>query len=60
MNARELVKKLGKLLGKKESTPAAVGAAAMIHPVSNLKAPEFTVQVLDGLGVIYLHENWRN
>jgi hypothetical protein len=51
MKAIELVKKLGKLLGKKENTPAAQAATGE-------KAP--TVRLLDRLGVIQLHPNWRN
>jgi hypothetical protein len=53
MKANELLKKLGsKLLGKKETTPAAV----QLPPEE--KAP--LVPLLDKLGVIQLHPNWRN
>ena len=53
MKANELLKKLGsKLLGKKVNLPAAV----QLPP--DEKAPE--IPLLDRLGVIRLHENWRN
>ena len=52
MKATELIKKLsGKLLGKK-------GTAAAIQLPQDHKAP--VVPLLDRLGVIQLHENWRN
>jgi hypothetical protein len=51
MKTIELVKKLGKLLGKKASTPVA-------KATPNDKAP--AVRFLDRLGVIQLHPNWRN
>lgn len=51
MKTTELVKKLGKLLGKKVNTPAAVQLPLEV------KAP---VRLLDRLGVIQLHPNWRN
>ena len=53
MKANELLKKLSnKLLGKKVNTPAAVQV-----PLDE-KAP--AVRLLDRLGVIQLHPNWRN
>jgi len=53
MKASELVKKLSsKLLGKKVTTPAAV------QPPPDEKAP--VIPLLDGLGVIQLHQHWRN
>ena len=52
MKATALVKKLGQLLGKKETTPAAV------QPPPDEKAP--VIPLLDGLGVIQLHQHWRN
>ena len=53
MKASELVKKLGsKLLGKKVNTPAAV------QPPPDEKAP--VIPLLDGLGIIQLHQHWRN
>ena len=59
MKAKELVKKLGnKLLGKKVDTPAAGGVAAIIQVAPEEKAPE--ILLLDRLGVIHLHDNWRN
>jgi hypothetical protein len=60
MNAKQLVTKLGKLLGKKVNTPAAGGVATVIKLAPEAKAPEITFRVQDGLGVIQLHENWRN
>ena len=61
MKANELVKKLGnKLLGKKVNTPAVGGVATVTQPAPDTKAPEIALQVHDGLGVIQLHENWRN
>jgi hypothetical protein len=52
MKAIELVKKLGhKLLGKKVNAPA-------VQVPLDEKAP--TVRLLDRLGVIQLHPNWRN
>ena len=61
MKTSELVKKLSsKLLGKKGNNSAAGGVATTIHPAPNMKAPEIAFRVLDGLGVIQLHENWRN
>jgi hypothetical protein len=59
MKASELVKELGnKLLGKKVNTPAAGGVATVIQLAPDGKAPE--ILLLDRLGVIQLHENWRN
>jgi hypothetical protein len=59
MKASELVKKLGsKLLGKKVNTSAAGGVATVIKLAPEAKAPE--ILLLDRLGVIQLHENWRN
>ena len=59
MKANELIKKLGsKLLGKKAIIPAADGEATVIQPAAEVKVPE--ILLLDRLGVIQLHENWRN
>ena len=59
MKASELVKKLGnKLLGKKASTSAAGGEVTVFQVAQDEKAPE--ILLLDRLGVIQLHENWRN
>jgi hypothetical protein len=53
MKANALLKKLGsKLLGKKVNAPAAIQV-----PLDG-KAP--AVRLLDRLGVIQLHPNWRN
>ena len=55
MKANELLKKLGnKLLGKKSNTSANLDA------VPKDKALEIALPVFDGLGVIQLHESWRN
>jgi len=51
MKTAELVKKLGKLLGKKANTPA-------VQATPDEKAP--AVRLLDRLGVIQLHPYWRN
>jgi hypothetical protein len=59
MKANELLKKLGNtLLGKKSNTPAAGDMATVIQTAAEVKAPE--VLLLDRLGVIQLHEKWRN
>jgi hypothetical protein len=61
MKANELLKKLGHtLLGKKVNTPAVSDMAAVIQLAPDQKAPVITFRVHDGLGVIHLHENWRN
>ena len=61
MKANELLKKLGNtLLGKKVSTSAAGDLATVIQLAPDQTAPEIAVRVHDGLGVIQLHENWRN
>jgi hypothetical protein len=61
MKANELLKKLGHtLLGKKEGTPAADDVATVMELAPKEKAPEIAFRVHDGLGVIRLHENWRN
>jgi hypothetical protein len=61
MKANELLKKLGNtLLGKKVNTPAADGVATDIQLAPDTKAPEIAFRVHDGLGVIQLHENWKN
>jgi hypothetical protein len=53
MKANQLLKKLGsKLLGKKVNTPAAA------QPPTDEKAP--VIPLLDGLGIIQLHQHWRN
>jgi hypothetical protein len=61
MNANELLKKLGNtLLGKKVNTPSAGGVATVINLAPEQKSPEIAFRVHDGLGVIQLHEHWRN
>jgi hypothetical protein len=61
MKANELLKKLGNtLLGKKSNTSAAGDLATVIKLAPDTKAPEIVFRVHDGLGVIQLHENWRN
>jgi hypothetical protein len=61
MKAKQLVQKLGgKLLGKKVITPAVGDVATVIQLASDTKAPEIAYRVHDGLGVIQLHEKWRN
>jgi hypothetical protein len=61
MKANALLKKLGqKLLGQKSNTPAAGSVTTVIQLAPNEKAPEIAFQVLDGLGVIQLHQHWRN
>jgi hypothetical protein len=52
MKANQLVKKLGKLLGKKVNTPAPVQPP--------LAAKALNLPLLDRLGVIQLPANWRN
>ena len=53
MKAKTLLQKLGnKLLGKKVNKPE------VMQPPPNEKTPEITL--LDRLGVIQLHEYWRN
>ena len=59
MNAKELVKKLGnKILGKKVNTSAAGDVETVIPTAAQMKMPG--ILLLDRLGVIQLHENWRN
>ena len=59
MKANELLKQLGiTLLGKKVNTLAAGNVATMIQVAPDDKAPK--IPLLDRLGVIQLHENWRN
>ena len=61
MKANELLKKLGHtLLGKKVNTSAAGDLATVLQLASEEKVPEIAFRVHDGLGVIQLHENWRN
>jgi hypothetical protein len=61
MKANELLKKLGNtLLGKKSNTSAAGGVATVIQLAPDTKVPEISFRIHDGLGVIQLHENWRN
>ena len=61
MKANELLKKLGNtLLGKKSTTSAAAGVATVTQLAPGTKASEIAFRVHDGLGVIQLHENWRN
>ena len=63
MKANELLKKLGHtLLGKKATTSAAgeyPGSVETLVPVDpDKKAPE--IPLWDRLGVIQLHQYWRN
>jgi hypothetical protein len=61
MKANELLKKLGNtLLGKKSNTSAAGDVVTVIQLAPDQKVPEIAFRVYDGLGVIQLHENWRN
>ena len=61
MKANELLKKLGNtLLGKKVNTSAAGDVANVIQLAPGTKAREIAFRVHDGLGVIQLHENWKN
>ena len=61
MKANELLKKLGNtLLGKKWNTSAVGGVATVIQLAPDTKAPEIAFRVHDGLGVIQLHQYWRN
>jgi len=61
MKANELLKKLGHtLLGKKVNTPAAGSAANVTQLAPDTKPAEIAFRVHDGLGVIQLHECWRN
>ena len=61
MKTNELLKKLGNtLLGKKVNTPAACGVANVTLLTPDTKAPKIVFRVHDGLGVIQLHENWKN
>jgi hypothetical protein len=61
MKANELLKKLGNtLLGKKVNPPAAGDIATVTQLAPGTKAPAIAFRVHDGLGVIQLHENWRN
>ena len=61
MKANELLKKLGNtLIGKKSNTSAAGDLATVIQLAPDTKPPEIAFQVHDGLGVIQLHENWKN
>jgi hypothetical protein len=61
MKANELLKKLGHtLLGKKKNTPVASDVATEVQLAPDEKAPEIVFRVHDGLGVIQLHENWKN
>jgi hypothetical protein len=61
MKTNELLKKIGNtLLGKKVNTPAAGDLATEIKLAPEEKSPEIAFRVHDGLGVIQLHENWKN
>ena len=61
MKANESLKKLGNtLLGKKVIAPAAVGVATRMQLAPDQMALEIACRVHDGLGVIQLHENWKN
>jgi hypothetical protein len=61
MKPNELLKKLGNtLLGKKVNTPAAGDVATVMQLATDQKTPEIAFRVHDGLGVIQLHENWKN
>jgi hypothetical protein len=62
MKATEMIKKLGGLFGKKATTSAAgqyPGSVETLVPVApDEKPPE--IPLLDRLGVIQLHQHWRN
>ena len=61
MKANELLKKLGHtLLGKKVNTSASGDVVTVTQIASDTKASEIAFRVHDGLGVIQLHENWKN
>jgi hypothetical protein len=61
MKANELLKKLGHtLLGKKVNTSVAGDVATVTHLAPEQEASEIGFPVHDGLGVIQLHENWKN
>ena len=61
MKANELLKMLGNtLLWKKSITSAAGPLATVTQLAPDTKAPEIAFRVHDGLGIIQLHENWRN
>ena len=61
MKANELLKKLGNtLLGKKINTPPAGDLATVTQLAPDTKVPEIAFRIHDGLGVIQLHENWKN
>ncbi|MGO8929311.1 MAG: hypothetical protein ACLQU3_20790 [Limisphaerales bacterium] len=61
MKANELLKKLGHtLLGKKVNTPAAGDLATVMELAPEEKIPEIAFRIHNGLGVIQLHENWKN
>jgi hypothetical protein len=56
-----LLKKLSNtLLGKKSNTSAAGELATVTQLAPDTKASEIAFRVHDGLGVIQLHENWKN
>jgi len=62
MKATGMIKKLGELFGKKATTSAAgeyPGSVETLVPVDpDKKAPE--IPLWDRLGVIQLHQYWRN
>ena len=61
MKANALLKKLSnKLLGMKVNTAVVGDVATVTQLAPSEKAQETAFRVQDGLGVIQLHENWRN
>lgn len=61
MKANELLKNIGNtFLGKKVNTPAAGDLATEMQLAPEEKVPEIAFRVYDALGVIQLHESWRN
>ncbi len=63
MEATEMIKKLGnKLLGLKVNTSAGIQYPASVETADQVAPDEKTIQIrlLDRLGVIQLHEHWRN
>jgi hypothetical protein len=61
MKATELIKKLGsKLIGKKVNTSTDGSVATVVQLAPDTKALEIACRVHDGLGIIQLHQHWRN
>ncbi len=53
MNAKQLVKKLGKLLGKK-------GNGTAVGEMAGMDQTNAVLALVDKLGPIQLNPNWRN